>query len=196
MWRVLTIRQWEFSPTVGNLRIVTEPTTTLPTESWPTSTSTAAARADWASPKECRTTEARAREMLIRDKAGPKHQSLGRGSSRYIKRMWPDWAIYWTFGKILKPLATSNLPKSPTFLGNFFHGVKIYHFSSEIILDNFYRHLAIFSGHTGRTEQGTSDYGILVWIVRAVCFKLCKGLFLHLIDLRCPARWNYFERLG
>ena len=29
--------------------------------------------------------------------------------------VWPDWAIYWTFGNFLKPLATINLPKSPTF---------------------------------------------------------------------------------
>ena len=45
----------------------------------------------------------------------------------------PDWAIYWTLGTLLKPFATINLPKSPTFLGNFCEGVKIYHFSSEII---------------------------------------------------------------
>jgi len=32
-----------------------------------------------------------------------------------------------------KHLATINLPKSPTFLGNFCKGVKIGHFSSEII---------------------------------------------------------------
>ena len=32
-----------------------------------------------------------------------------------------------------KPLATINLPNSPTFLGNFCKGVKNYHFSSEII---------------------------------------------------------------
>ena len=36
------------------------------------------------------------------------------------------------------------LHKSPTFLGNYCKGVKIYHFSSEIILGIFYRHLAIF----------------------------------------------------
>ena len=41
--------------------------------------------------------------------------------------------IYWTLGKFLKPLAAINLPKSPTFLGNFCKGVRIYHFSSEII---------------------------------------------------------------
>ena len=32
-----------------------------------------------------------------------------------------------------KPLATINLPKSPTFLGNFRIGFKNFHFSSEII---------------------------------------------------------------
>ena len=37
--------------------------------------------------------------------------------------MGPDWAIYWTLGKFLKPLGTINLPKSPTFLGNFCKGV-------------------------------------------------------------------------
>ena len=53
------------------------------------------------------------------------------------------------FGNFLKALATINLPKSPTFLGNFCEGVKIYHFSSEIIFGNFCRYLAIFfSGHT------------------------------------------------
>ena len=48
--------------------------------------------------------------------------------------VWPDWTIYWTLDKFLKPLATINLPKSPTFLCNFCKGVKIYHFSSEIVI--------------------------------------------------------------
>ena len=61
--------------------------------------------------------------------------------------VWPDWAIYWTFGHFSKPLGILILPKTPTFLGNFCKGVKIFNFSSEIIF-NFYRHLAIFSGHT------------------------------------------------
>ena len=47
--------------------------------------------------------------------------------------MWPDWAIYWTLGNFSKPLATINLPKSPTFIGNFCKGVKIFNFSIEII---------------------------------------------------------------
>ena len=37
------------------------------------------------------------------------------------------------FGQLSKPLATISLSKSPTFLGNFWKGVKINHFSSEII---------------------------------------------------------------
>ena len=47
--------------------------------------------------------------------------------------VWPDLAIYVTLGNFLKPLAAIILPKSPTFLGNFCKGVKIYHFSIEII---------------------------------------------------------------
>ena len=34
--------------------------------------------------------------------------------------VWSDWVIYWNLGNFLKPLATINLPKSPTILGNFF----------------------------------------------------------------------------
>ena len=37
------------------------------------------------------------------------------------------------FGQLLKPLATIILSKSPTYLGNFNKGVKIYHFSSEFM---------------------------------------------------------------
>ena len=58
--------------------------------------------------------------------------------------VWPDWAIFYTFGNFLKPLATTNLPKSLTFLGNFCKGVKSYHFLVKSILGNFYRHLVNF----------------------------------------------------
>ena len=50
------------------------------------------------------------------------------------RSVWPDLAIFRTLGNFLKPLATINLAKSPTFLGNFCKGFKIYPFSSEIIL--------------------------------------------------------------
>ena len=48
--------------------------------------------------------------------------------------VWPDWAIYWTLGNFWEPLATINLPKSPTFIGNLCKG----DISSEIFLGNFY----------------------------------------------------------
>ena len=50
-----------------------------------------------------------------------------------LQPVWPDWAIYWTLGNLLKPLATINLPKSSTFLGIFCKGVKIYHFWATFI---------------------------------------------------------------
>ena len=62
---------------------------------------------------------------------------------RFLGR-WPDWTIFCTFGNFLKPLATISLPKSPTFLGNFCKGVKIYHFWATFI-DIWW----FFSGHTG-----------------------------------------------
>ena len=52
----------------------------------------------------------------------------------------PDLAIFWTLGNFLKPLAQINLPKSPTFLGKFCKGVKIFHFSSEIIFSTYVLH--------------------------------------------------------
>ena len=50
-----------------------------------------------------------------------------------LEAVWPDWAIYSTLGKFLKPLATINLPKSPTSLDNFWKGVKMYNFSNAIV---------------------------------------------------------------
>ena len=68
-----------------------------------------------------------------------------KGTNGHKWSVWPDLGIYWTLGSFSKPLATINLPKSPTFLGNFCKGVKIIHFSSEISFRQlFFRHLAIF----------------------------------------------------
>ena len=55
-----------------------------------------------------------------------------------------------TLDKFLKPLATINLPKSPTFLGNFCKGVKIYNFWATLI--DIWR---FFSGHTA------SDFSLM-----------------------------------
>ena len=75
-------------------------------------------------------------EMSLQ-KITPRPRLLPKGS----QSVRPDWAIYCTFGNDSKPLATINLPKSPTFLGNFCKGVKIIHFCREIIFGQLYRHL-------------------------------------------------------
>ena len=63
--------------------------------------------------------------------------------------VWPDWAIYWSLGNFLKPLAAINLPKSHTFLGIFCKSVKIYFISSEVIFGQLlYTFGNFFSGHT------------------------------------------------
>ena len=63
--------------------------------------------------------------------------------------MWLDWVIYFTLGNFLKPVATNILPKSPTFLGNFGKGGKLFHFYAEIIkLATFKNMWQLFTGHT------------------------------------------------
>ena len=62
-------------------------------------------------------------------------------------QMWRFIGLWATF---LKPQATINLPKSLTFLGNFCKGVKMSHFSSEIIFRQLLQTIRdFFSGHTG-----------------------------------------------
>ena len=77
--------------------------------------------------------------------------------------VWPDWAIYWTLGNFLKPLATINLPKSPKFSGNFCKRVKIliFHFSIEIIFWATFIYIwRFFSGHTARRRRLV----VLTWL--------------------------------
>ena len=63
--------------------------------------------------------------------------------------VWPDWAIFCSLGNFLKPLAPINLLKSPTFLGNYCKGVKIYHFSCELIFGQLVIEFwQFFTGHT------------------------------------------------
>ena len=79
----------------------------------------------------------------------PKNKSIFRFRWWRSLPVWQDWVIYWPLGKFLKPFATINLLKSPTFLGNFCKGVKINHFPSEIIFGQLL--LAFFSGHAEAT---------------------------------------------
>ena len=54
------------------------------------------------------------------------------------------------FGNFLKPFATFNLPKSPTFLDNVCKGVKSYYFSGEINFVQLFIYIwQFFSSHTG-----------------------------------------------
>ena len=53
--------------------------------------------------------------------------------------VWPDWAIYWTLGNFLKPLATINLPKSPSVKVS-----KSFIFLVKSFLVNFYGLLRFF----------------------------------------------------
>ena len=61
-----------------------------------------------------------------------------RGEVSVYLPVRPDWAINCTLGNFSKPLATIDLLKSPTFLGNFII------FLVKSFLDNFYRHITIF----------------------------------------------------
>ena len=88
--------------------------------------------------------------------------------------VWPDWAIYWT-------LAAINLPKSPTYLGNFCGGVKVYHFLVKSFLGNFYRHLPIlFWSHC-------SPQTILPFLLVTT-----NVFFVYILSLQCDIFHCYF----
>ena len=70
--------------------------------------------------------------------------------------VWPDWAIYWTLGNYLKPLATIILPKSPTLLGNFCKGVKIIHFLVNSFWAIFIHIWRFLSDHTAGSSLSIS----------------------------------------
>ena len=100
------------------------------------------------------------------------NQSRCSSLTRWLP-VWPDWAIYSTLGNFLKPLATINLFKSPTFLGNFVKVLKSIIFLVNSFLGNFYRHLAIFSGHTAHLLPG--------WLA-ARCINFQRTISSHLLS--------------
>ena len=61
-----------------------------------------------------------------------------RGGGKHVVNSVTRYGDFLDFGQFLKPLATINLPKSPTVLGNFCVCTKSFNFSSEIILGIFY----------------------------------------------------------
>ena len=64
--------------------------------------------------------------------------------------VWPDCAIYCTFGNCSKPAATIILPKLPTFISNLCKSVKIFIFLVKSFLATFIDIWQLFTGHTGR----------------------------------------------
>ena len=83
----------------------------------------------------------------------------------------PDWLIYWTLGKFLKPFATINLPKSPTFLAIFVRVSKIYHFSIDIIFGQLLQTFGDFFLVTLSTLESIKTY---IWVPRS--FKIMQKL--------------------
>ena len=88
--------------------------------------------------------------------------------------------IYWTLGNFLKPQANINLPKSPTFLGNFCKGVKIYPFSTEIIYGQLLWTLC--NAHTGHTVRGTHN---LVSTSSQPLYQYCNTTCHSMFEAQC-----------
>ena len=64
---------------------------------------------------------------LLLDYCGTPRRKMFFGNVTHnYQPVWPDWAIFWTLGNFSKPVATSSLPKSTTFLGNFCKDAKIF----------------------------------------------------------------------
>ena len=99
----------------------------------------------------------------------------------YLEPVWPDWAIRWILGRFLKLLATINLPKSPTFVGNFCKGVKIYHLIVKSFWATNLEILWFFSGHT---VQSIRIYKKLCYFNRnqSECFHFSKVFFTALTN--------------
>ena len=94
--------------------------------------------------------------------------------------MWPDFAINWTLGKFLKPLATINLPNLLPFLGNSCKGVNIYHFSSEIIFGQILQTFGDFYLVTLLLMHFTSVCTVIIFISFLLLLFLQISPFLKL----------------
>ena len=113
--------------------------------------------------------------------------------------MWPDWAIFSTLGNHSKPVPTIILPKSPTLLGNFCKGVKIIHFSSEIIFrETFIDFWRFLFGHTAVSHLNYIPIFLIVFIywmftrklVHVWEYDLCT--YMHVCACRYTVRWIWY----
>ena len=87
--------------------------------------------------------------------------------------MWPDWAIYWTLGFFSKPLATINLPQSPT-IDNFCKGVQNLILQVKLLLGTFYRHLAIFYWSHWRYLMSVLSKGAFTKKLQSIHVRACQ----------------------
>ena len=89
------------------------------------------------------------------------------------------------FGHDSNPVATIDLSKWPTLLGNFIKGVKIFHFSTEIIYwTTFIDIWRLFTGHTApcsilRCSRKTSFYSVAniqhpIYFYEATCYPTSR----------------------
>ena len=83
-------------------------------------------------------------------------------------------------GNFLKPLATINLPKYPTFLGIFCKGVKIYHFYSAI---NFGQLLQTFDDFFLVTLVMSKNIGSEL-ITMAFCLAIGASILKYSAEIR------------
>ena len=105
-----------------------------------------------------------------------------------LSTVWPDWVIYCTLGNFLKLVATIILPKSPTFLVKFCKCVKIFHYSSESYLGQFYRHLATFFwSHWLSNLSAVGIRGIITFTCRWAGALTYSVLPISSIDILNPS---------
>ena len=96
-----------------------------------------------------------------------------------------------TLSNFLRPSATINLPKSSTFLGNICKGVKIIHFSCEIILGQLCIDIWQFlSGHTTRVSLYGCQY-LKIWTMSTTLQVHHQRLTLRPLLLRSMIRWYH-----
>ena len=87
------------------------------------------------------------------------------------------------FGQLFKACGNNSFAQIYHFLGNFCKGVKFCHFSSEIILGTFYRHLATF-------------YRSRLWGGAGLKLGRCKTIKITLgTNLKCSI-WTSLLQLG
>ena len=128
-----------------------------------------------------------------------KEEKKTRGTnlaSAYLRAVWRDWAIYWTLGNFSKPKATINLPKSSTFLGDFW-GLKSLIFLVKSFWATFIDTWRFFSGHTGKWALLRRYCEIFYYLYkRAFLIGRCGLLAFLVVKLRHNVNPNQLHNLS